>query len=143
MSPKTDKDGYLEIGIRNENGIRKFYRIHRLVAEAFISNPYNLPEINHKDNNPSNNYENNLEWCTVKYNNKYRFSNGNANHKCENHPKTKLTNNQVEQIYLLGHSGKYTELEIAKMFNTTRSVVNKIRLGYRWFEVTKNIKINE
>lgn len=45
--------------------------IHRLVAEAFIPNPDNLPLINHKDETPSNNHADNLEWCTHAYNNTY------------------------------------------------------------------------
>ena len=51
----------------------KMYRrsIHRLVAIAFIPNPNNYPMINHKDENPSNNCIDNLEWCTAKYNANY------------------------------------------------------------------------
>ena len=43
----------------------------RLIAETFIPNPDNLPQINHKDENPNNNEVSNLEWCTVQYNNTY------------------------------------------------------------------------
>lgn len=51
---------------------KKYYRaVHRLVAEAFISNPKNLPCVNHKDENPSNNCVNNLEWCNYAYNINY------------------------------------------------------------------------
>lgn len=53
------------------NGKRKLFRIHRLVAEVFLSNPDNLPIINHKDENKQNNCAENLEYCSVKYNNCY------------------------------------------------------------------------
>ena len=66
----TDKDGYktvmLYIG-RN----RKLFKVHRLVALAFIDNPNNLPMVNHKDENKANNHISNLEWCNCLYNNNY------------------------------------------------------------------------
>ena len=54
-----------------KNGKGKTYRIHRLVAEAFIPNPNNYPCVNHKDENKQNNCIDNLEWCTNKYNLNY------------------------------------------------------------------------
>ena len=62
--------GYLSITLC-KNGKRKNYLIHRLIAQAFIPNPKNLPMINHKDENPLNNNIENLEWCTSKYNCNY------------------------------------------------------------------------
>lgn len=54
-----------------KNGLGKQFLVHRLVAQAFIENPDNLPEVNHRDENPSNNSAENLEWCTPKYNTNY------------------------------------------------------------------------
>lgn len=65
-----DKDGYLKVCLFKE-GKRKYFTVHRLVANAFLENPNNFRCVNHKDENPSNNYVDNLEWCDVKYNTNY------------------------------------------------------------------------
>lgn len=63
-------NGYCQVTLYNNTRKKKFL-VHRLVAEAFIPNPNNYPFINHKDENPSNNEADNLEWCTARYNNAY------------------------------------------------------------------------
>ena len=70
MTQKLDKDGYKRVGL-NKNGKQIYYGVHRLVAQAFISNPNNYPQINHKDEDKSNNKVDNLEWCDGKYNQNY------------------------------------------------------------------------
>lgn len=63
--------GYLHVGIQIDGkGTKKL--IHRLVAQTFIPNPDNLPQVNHRDCNRKNNNVDNLEWCTASYNSKYR-----------------------------------------------------------------------
>lgn len=57
--------------VLSKNGKKSSSNIHRLVAQAFIPNPNNLPEVNHIDENKSNNKVSNLEWCTSKYNINY------------------------------------------------------------------------
>lgn len=69
-NPKKINGGYFQIGL-NKNGKTKGHLIHRLVAEAFIPNPDNLPIINHKDEDKTNNHVENLEWCSYKYNSNY------------------------------------------------------------------------
>lgn len=66
----STRDGYKTCSIQYVDG-HKNKRVHRLVAEAFICNPDNLPQINHKDENKANNSVDNLEWCTQAYNNNY------------------------------------------------------------------------
>ena len=63
-------NGYYYVCL-SKNGIVKNYFVHRLVAEAFLDNPNNLPCVNHKDEDKSNNIVSNLEWCDVKYNTNY------------------------------------------------------------------------
>lgn len=70
MKQQTDNRGYKKIMLRNNNE-SKVLLVHRLVAQAFIPNPNNLPQVNHKDENKSNNCVDNLEWCTAQYNVNY------------------------------------------------------------------------
>ena len=63
-------DGYLKVTLGRGNNKKTFF-VHRLVALHFIPNPLNLPEVNHKDVNVSNNHADNLEWCDRKYNVNY------------------------------------------------------------------------
>jgi hypothetical protein len=69
------KEGYIRVCL-NINGNRKLYPVHRLVATAFIANHENKPQVNHIDNNPSNNKVTNLEWCTPKENVSHCLSQG-------------------------------------------------------------------
>ena len=70
LKGQKDKDGYLKVQLC-KNGKVKIFLIHRLVAQAFIPNPLNLPQVNHKDEDKTNNTVENLEWCTPKYNSNY------------------------------------------------------------------------
>ena len=67
MVPCKDYRGYLTVQFTVKGKIKRF-KIHRLVAQAFIPNPNNLPQVNHKDENKTNNIVDNLEWCTNEYN---------------------------------------------------------------------------
>lgn len=77
LTPRITGNGYLNINLHNRQNKGHFY-VHRLVAMAFIPNPDNLPEVNHKDENPFNNNVENLEWCTHRDNSIY----GTAMERC-------------------------------------------------------------
>ena len=68
LKPIIQTNGYFWVYLCKP--LKKFF-IHRLVAEAFIPNPDNLPQVNHKDEDKTNNHVDNLEWCTNKYNSNY------------------------------------------------------------------------
>ena len=63
-------NGYLRVTL-SKQGKLKHHQIHRLVAQAFIENPNNYEEVNHKDEDKTNNHVTNLEWCTRSYNINY------------------------------------------------------------------------
>jgi hypothetical protein len=67
MKPQSDKDGYLRILLYRSHE-KKMFRIHRLVAKAFIANPNDYPIIDHIDKNVKNNHVKNLRWCTFAQN---------------------------------------------------------------------------
>lgn len=67
---KYDKYGYMCIDLWKNKSVKTF-KVHRLVAQAFIPNPHNYPVVNHKNKMRDDNIVDNLEWCTIKYNCQY------------------------------------------------------------------------
>lgn len=125
LKKHEDKNGYIKVSL-NKNNKSKQYAIHRLVAKAFIPNPNNLPQINHKDENKQNNNLENLEWCTAKYNNSY----GTRIQRCKQ--KRQIL---IEQYDLNGN--------LIKKWNSAKEVYNK--LGYDFSIIRKccNNKIDK
>ena len=89
LKPEYSNKGYACVHLRKDGKTKK-HRLHRLIALTFIPNPSNLPEVNHKDENKTNNFvfvrqdgtvdqeRSNLEWCTQGYNNNYGTRNKRA-----------------------------------------------------------------
>lgn len=77
---------YLQVKL-HKDGNREQPLVHVLVATAFLDNPDNLPEVNHKNENPKNNCVENLEWCSSKYNTNYGTRNKRISEKMTNNPK--------------------------------------------------------
>lgn len=70
LIPGKQTSGYLCV-VLSKNGIHKTFTIHRLIAQTFINNTQNLPEVNHIDEDKTNNRVDNLDWCTAEYNNNF------------------------------------------------------------------------
>lgn len=107
-----NKDGYLHIILCKE-GKRKKHLVHRLVAEAFLDNPQNLPQVNHKNEIKTDNREDNLEFCTHFYNINYGTRNQRLAESNTNHP---------------NKSKKVMCLETGKIYPSTHQVERE--LGY-------------
>ena len=117
------KEGYERVKF-SVNG--QIYRelVHRLVAETFIPNPNNLPQINHIDGNKTNN-----EWCTRSENLKHAFRQGLRNCKGVNNPMTKLTQSDVEEIrktYIKGKHCDFNSRGLAKKYGVSPGVILNI-----------------
>lgn len=100
--PKVDKYGYMTISIGKDSNLCHFF-VHRLVANAFVPNPNDFPEVNHIDGNKANNSADNLEWCDHYTNIRHAYNTGLMPHplkpKKETRPRgMKLTESQVKEI---------------------------------------------
>lgn len=136
---RTDEFGYLCFQICAKNdGNKKYHclRIHRLVAIAFLPNPDNLPEVNHKSGKKLNNCVTNLEWCTGEYNLKHAWENGLIyGLKGESNGRSKLNEENVKAIRekYTGKRGQITKL--AKEYNVSWSLVKMVITNKIWTHV--------
>ncbi len=75
---KPNDAGYCKIFLKRqgEGSAKNMTYVHRIIAQTFIPNPLNLPEVNHKDKNRANNHVENLEWCTHQYNIQHSYADG-------------------------------------------------------------------
>lgn len=109
--------GYCTV-ILTRNKIKTGKNVHRLVAEAFIDNPNNYNEVNHIDENPSNNCVENLEWCSHKYNINY----GNRGRKISQYT---LQGEFVKEWKSAGEAGRETKISENSIRYVCRGLLNK------------------
>lgn len=123
IKPQPNGKGYLRVSI---GGKLKF--VHRLVAEKYIPNPENKPQVNHKDGNKLNNCVDNLEWVTNMQNRQHAVKNllHLSGERC---PWSKLTQKDVDYIRENKH---YTAKQIAEKFNVSVSQIRAIRRNESW-----------
>ncbi len=122
--------GYEMVMLYKDTSPTKFL-VHRLIAQAFISNPDNLREVNHKDGNKLNNRPENLEWVSSKDNKKHAWNNGSYTHRGSNHWKTNLTEEKVRQIRKLREEG-LSYSQIGKKIGCSPSNAGFVIKGVSW-----------
>lgn len=95
VKQKLNRFGYCTIKLCKENKLY-YFMVHRLVAQTFIPNPNDLPQVNHKDGNKQNNNVDNLEWCTQSYNMKHAYKMGLEKRNGKNVYQYDLNGNLIE-----------------------------------------------
>lgn len=124
---------------------KKLYRkyIHRLVAEAFIPNPDNKPEVNHKDGNKRKNNLKNLEWVTEKENTDHAFKNNLRKiHHGEGATDSKITEKTAKKICKMLEDNEYGTREIADKLYVSFAIVSNIKHKKAWVEVSSKYNID-
>ena len=133
--------GYEYVHLCNGKGKTKLFRVHRLVAETFIPNPNNLPEVNHKDGDKLNNNVKNLEWCTNLENMRHSVETGLRNIKGENNPSAKLTVKDVINIRkeYIPKSKEFGTVALARKYGVTNVMIGKIIRNECWIDPDKSL----
>ena len=119
--------GYLKVNLYDRSGKCKKKYIHRLVAEAFVPNPLNLKEVNHKDLNKKNCNASNLEWCDRKQNLQHSYDNG-MKRTCETHGCSKLNWKAVDDI----RSKALSQKAYAQKYNISVCTVSAVQCNRTW-----------
>ena len=129
---RINRGGYRTF-LFNNNYKRKYITEHRLVAQAFLPNPNNYPQINHKDGNKLNNNVCNLEWCSAKQNSIHAYKNGlSKGNPGEGNSQSKLTEQDIRKIRQLGESKEMSFVKIGKLFKIGGPTAFKIIKRKSW-----------
>lgn len=128
---KTKNTGYIQYKLMLR-GSRMCFTGHRLVAELFIPNPLNKPQVNHKDGDKTNNHISNLEWSTRSENMTHAKDMGLINYcKGTDRENSKFTERQVRIVKWCLKYG-VSQYGLASIFNCSRSTILNIHLGTTW-----------
>ena len=140
MTPTLMTSGYLSVTLHPGN---RRVTIHGLVAEAFVPNPDNLPQVNHKDGNKLNNNANNLEWCTRSHNGKHAYDTGlSKQYTGQEHHNSKLTEEAVRFILenYRPRDKKLGARALAQKFNVSTAAISAVVTGRSWNTFINTIK---
>ena len=128
---KVEINGYLYVNLSKPGGARQ-HLLHRLVAKAFIPNPFDLPQVNHIDGNKLNNRVENLEWVTAQGNIDHAIATSLRSDVGVANNNATLDEIAVTCIFNTHRSGWFTYVQLAKMFGVNPPCIYKICTGRSW-----------
>ena len=134
MSPKLGQWGYFYVNLYENGKFSKTLKIHRMVAAAFVPNPENKPDVNHKDGNKQNNLPDNLEWVTESENVIHAFATGlhsGLKMRGEKNGHAKLSEADIPEIFRLRELG-WTHQKIADHIGVCRAHIGLVLSKKTW-----------
>lgn len=125
---KMDKGGYFVIGL-NKNGIRKMWSVHRLVAEAFLPNPNNFPQVHHKNHDRKDNRIQNLMWVSKSEQRDEHWTKAQSKTRGT---RLRVVGNGIDKIY---NSSREVERELGVFNSTALRVAKGIRKQAKGYQI--------
>lgn len=141
LKPGLAGNGYLTVALLKD-GKQKTYTVHTLLASAYIPNPHNYPQVNHKNGIKTDCSLSNLEWCTASDNihHSYRFLNRKkptSQEWSDAFNRKKLNQRQVKEIYSMKY--KVGQKQLAIIYGVSKSAIGSIQTGRSWKWLTQKV----
>lgn len=134
VKTRVTEFGYVQVEIKDSDGKRKTWKLHRLLATTFIPNPDNKPEVNHRNGIKTDNNLENLEWVTRSENMKHAFATG-LKHPTvgSDHKLSKMT----DEIVMALRTGKVRNIDVSRDYGVSLGAVKCAKNGKNWKHLPK------
>jgi len=138
LKPTLHKGGYLRVKLWCDDGVRRAFLVHRLVAMNYLPNPERKPEVNHINGIKSDNRKDNLEWCTRSENQRHAFDTGLNNNVGVNNGRSRLNPDLVLELYWKMYNGA-RNVDLRKEYGIPTSTLVNIKNKQCWQEVIEKL----
>lgn len=139
----VNKHGYV-VAYLSKNNVVKTVKVHRLVATAFIPNPFNYQKVNHKDGIKTNNFYENLEWGTQKHNIQHAFATGLSNQSGFKNNAGKIKDiGTLRAIISEWNTGLVSQTYLAKKYGVSQGTISNIIKGKSYGLIEAGIAIDK
>lgn len=134
LKPWASTGNYLYVRLIDDNGKEKSKRLHRLVAEAFVTNPSDKPQVNHIDGNKHNNCADNLEWCTKSENMNHAYRTGLQKNVKKGKVLSVVCLNDGKTFNTISEASEHYGVSKAQIYWCCRRESNRCKLKFRFID---------